>query len=158
VKGLHKPLGVVILSSLMLARCTGEVAPSVPPSVTATVQCDENTIRTAGERFFALFNQRRLDDLVALFLPDARTYYVRVGDPVTGEFKESGTAEIREMLADRIASGETLQPSAILTVSTGGSAIVTGMFPDGSTRRLDMKYGYDCRRGGIGQLLMTPIH
>jgi hypothetical protein len=61
------------------------------------------------------------------------------------------------MLADRMASGETLRTSAIVTVSSGGSTIATGTFPDGTTRRLDVKYGYDCRRPGISQLLITPI-
>lgn len=124
---------------------------------TGSVPCDENTIRAAGERFFALFNQRKLDELLALFLPDARTYYVRRGDPVTGDFKESGVAEIRQMLSDRMASGETLQPAAIVTVSSGGSTVATGTFPDGASRRLDVKFGYDCRRPGIGQLLITPL-
>jgi hypothetical protein len=141
----------------MLVSCSAVVAPSVRPSATASVHCDAGTIRDAGERFFTLFNQRKLDELMTLFLPDARTYYVRRGDPVTGDFKESGAAEIRQMLADRIASGETLRTSAIVTVSSGGSTIATGTFPDGTTRRLDVKYGYDCRRPGISQLLITPI-
>jgi hypothetical protein len=98
-------------------------------SPNATVRCDESTIRAGGERFFALFNQRRLDELMTLFLTDARTYYVRRGDPVTGEFKESGTAEIRQMLSERIASGETIQTGAIVTVPSGGSTIATGTFP-----------------------------
>ena len=87
-----------------------------------------------------LFNERKIEETLALFLPDARTYYVRRGDPLTGDFKETGTAEIRQMLAERIASGETLQPGAIATVSNGGSTTATGTFPDGSTRRLDVKY------------------
>ena len=121
------------------------------------LSCDETTIRIAGEQFFALFNERKLDELMVLFLADARTYYVRRGDPVTGDFKESGTAEIRQMISDRMASGEMIQAGAILTVSTGASTIATGAFPDGSSRRLDVKYGYDCPRRGIGQLLITPI-
>lgn len=120
-------------------------------------QCDERTIRAAGERFFALFNERKIDELMMLFLPDARTYYVRRGDPVTSEFKESGPVEIRRMLSERMASGETVQPGAILTVASGGSTTGTGTFPDGFSRRLDVKYGYDCRRPGISQLLITPI-
>jgi hypothetical protein len=137
------------------AGCVG--SPSIRASATPTLSCDETTIRIAGEQLFALFNQRKLDELMVLFLADARTYYVRRGDPVTGDFKESGTAEIRQMISDRMASGEMIQAGAILTVSTGASTIATGTFPDGSSRRLDVKYGYDCRRRGIGQLLITPI-
>jgi hypothetical protein len=156
-------VSAVLLLALLGGACTAPSTP-VPPLPTATaasasdaVQCDANTIRGAGERFFALFNERKLDDVLALFRPDARTYYARRGEPVTSEFKESGLAEIRQMLSERMASGETLQPATIITVSNGGSTVTTGTFPDGSNRRLDVKYGYDCRRPGIGQLLVTPI-
>jgi hypothetical protein len=149
--------GLVVSGIALATGCAGAVAPSTRPSVTATALCDERTIRAAGEQFFVLFNQGKLDEVMALFLPDARTYYVRRGDPVTGGFKESGTAEIRQMLSDRMASGEAIQASAIVTVSTGASTTAIGRFPDGTTRRLDVKYGYDCRRLGISQLLITPI-
>lgn len=151
-------LTAAALYGFTMAGCTGVVvAPSISPSPTATAHCDEGTIRAAGERFFVLFNQRKLDELMTLFLPGARTYYVRRGDPVTGDFKETGAAEIRQMLSDRMASGETIQAGPIATVSSGGSTAATGTFPDGTTRRLDVKYGYDCRRPGVSQLLITPI-
>jgi hypothetical protein len=158
MRGLRLPLAGVVLFGLALAGCRGEiVAPSVRPSPTATAHCDEDTIRAAGERFFALFNERNIGELMPLFLTDARTYYVRRGEPVTGAFKETGVLEVRQMLSERMTSGETMQASAIVTVSTGGSTTAIGTFPDGTTRRLDVKYGYDCRRLGIGQLLITPI-
>lgn len=139
-----------------LARSTQEASASLA-GVSDVRPPHQGHRRAAGERFFALFNQRKLDELMTLFLTDARTYYVRRGDPVTSEFKESGTAEIRQMLSERMASGETIQAGTIVTVSSGGSTIATGTFPDGTTRRLDVKYGYDCRRPSIGQLLITPI-
>lgn len=107
----------------------------------APIECDEGTIRAAGEQFFALFNQRKLDELMVLFRPDARTYYVRRGDAVNAGFKESGATEIHQMLSERMASGETIQATVIVTVSSGGSTTATGTFPDGTTRRLDVKYG-----------------
>jgi hypothetical protein len=153
MNGLRLVLAAGILSGA-LAGCTDV---SVRPSVTASFRCDEATIRAAGEQFFVLFNQRKLDELMTLFRADAQTYYVRRGDPLTGEFKESGTAEIRQMLSERMASGETIQPEAIVTVPTGASTTATGRFPDATSRKLDVKLGYDCRRPGIGQLLITPV-
>jgi hypothetical protein len=152
LKGLAAALASMVLS------CT----PSGVTPAAATANCDEDStrsavIRSAGERFFLLFNQRKLDDVMTLFRSDARTYYVRRGEPVTGEFKETGTTEIRQMLSERMASGETLQVGAIATVSSGGSTTGTGTFPDGFSRKLDVKYGFDCRKPGIGQLLITPV-
>lgn len=138
-------------------RGSPNVRGTVVVAAGASVQCDEGTIRSAGERFFALFNDRKIDELMTLFQPDARTYYVRRGDPVTGEFKESGLVEIRQMLSERMSSGETVRPGAIVTAANGGSTVAVGTFPDGSSRRLDVKYGFDCRRPGISQLLITPI-
>lgn len=169
---MRRSLDLLTLSILLLTAggCSTAAPVGVTPSATAAVTrssatqvspsgvtCDASSIRIAGERFFALFNQRKLDDLMTLFLPDALTYYVRRGDPVTSEFKETGTAEIRQMLSERMASGETLQPGPIVTAANGGSTVAVGTFPDGGSRRLDVKYGYDCRRPGIGQLLLTPL-
>lgn len=155
---LRSTLAAALLSGFTLAGCLGAVVtPSASPSPKPTARCDEATIRDAGQRFFALFNERKLDELMTLFKNDARTYYVRRGEPVTSEFKESGTAEIRQMLSERMASGETIQAGPIAAVSSGGSTTAIGSFPDGATRRLDVKYGYDCRRPGISQLLITPI-
>ncbi len=94
---------------------------------------------------------------MALFVTDARTYHTARGEPVTNEFKESGTTQIRQMLSERMASGERLRFGAIVTVSNGGSAVGTGTFPDGTGRRLDVKDAVDRRRPGIGLLLIAPI-
>jgi hypothetical protein len=151
-----KGLAAALLASMVLS-CT----PSGVTPVAATPNCDQDTtrsavIRSAGERFFLLFNQRKLDDVMMLFRSDARTYYARRGEPVTGEFKETGTTQIRQMLSERMASGEMLQVGSIVTVSSGGSTTGTGTFPDGFSRKLDVKYGFDCRAPGFSQLLITP--
>jgi len=60
------------------------------------------------------------------------------------------------MLSERMASGESLQPGPIVALPSGGSTLATGTCPDGSSRKLEANYGYDCRRPGIAQLLVIP--
>lgn len=135
-----------------------EPSPSPAPVVTSqALGCDDpEQVKPAIERFLALFNERRLEELVDLFLPDARTYYVARGAPVTNDFKEQGRAEIRQMLSERMQAGEVLV--SVDRRDGGYGYPLVGRFPDGTERQLGMKFVYACRARppGIQQLLIIP--
>jgi hypothetical protein len=107
--------------------------------------------------------------MTALFTVDARTYWLRRGDPATNEFKETGRAMIGAMLAVRMGDGEVLaydrvdpDPSPKIGYADGtGQWIVSprfvglrGSFPDHATRMLGTKFVYACSQQGILQLLI----
>jgi hypothetical protein len=107
--------------------------------------------------------------LTALFTVDARTYWLRRGDPVTNEFKEEGRDMVGQMLEVRMADGEVLasdrldpDPSPKMHYADGtGQWLVSpriaglrGTFPDGAVRTLGAKFVYACAQHGIVQLLI----
>jgi hypothetical protein len=123
----------------------------------------------AADDFVGRFNRRDLAGLTALFTVDARTYWLRRGDPVTNEFKEGGREMIGRMLAVRMTDGEVLafdrvdpDPSPEMEYAEGkGQWYVSprivglrGTFPDGAVRTLGTKFVYACGQHGIVALLI----
>ena len=114
--------------------------------------------RFANERaskrqdFVGRFNARDLAGLTSLFTVDARTLWVRRGEPVTSD---------GEVLAyDRIER----DPSPTMQYAEGTGQLFAaprfvgsrGMFPDGVVRGLSTKFVYSCGQRGIVQLDIAP--
>jgi hypothetical protein len=133
--------------------------------------CERESLQAAGD-FVGRFNSRDLVGLTILFAVDARTLWVRRGEPVTSDgFKESGREMIRGMVQARISDGEVLaydridpDPSPKMQYADGVGQLFTsprfvgsrGTFPDGVVRMLSTKFVYACGQHGIVQLVIAP--
>ena len=133
--------------------------------------CERESLQAAGD-FVGRFNTGDLVGLTFLFTVDARTLWVRRGEPVTSDgFKESGREMIRGMLQARISDGEVLaydridpDPSPKMQYADGVGQLFAsprfvgsrGTFPDGVVRMLSTKFVYACGQHGIVQLVIAP--
>jgi hypothetical protein len=133
--------------------------------------CERESLQAAGD-FVGRFDTRDLAGLTSLFTVDARTLWVRRGEPVTSEgFKESGGEMIARMLQTRISDGEMLgydridpDPSPKMRYAEGTGQLFAsprfigsrGTFPDGVVRALYTKFVYACGQHGIVQLVIAP--
>ena len=147
----------LLLGLLLVFGCSpGPAAPSSTPSDVAS---------TAA-------NTRDLARLTSLFTVDARTLWIRRGEPVTSDgFKESGREMIGAMLQARSADGEVLaydridpDPSPRMQYAEGTGQLFAsprfagsrGTFPDGLVRALSTKFVFACGQHGIVQLVIAP--
>ena len=169
----------VLLGSCLLFACTtGSTAPSSTPSqgsptdsAASLAACQRESLETAGD-FVGRFNIRDLAGLTSLFTVDARTLWVRRGEPATSDgFKEKGREMIGGMLQARISDGEVLaydridrDPSPTMQYAEGTGQLFAaprfvgarGTFPDGVVRALSTKFVYACGQHGIVQLVIAP--
>jgi hypothetical protein len=170
----------LLLGSVLLFACApGAAAPSSKPSDVASTApdaasltaCERESLQAAGD-FVGRFNTRDLGGLTSLFTVDARTLWVRRGEPVTSDgFKESGREMIGRMLQTRISDGEVLayeridqDPSPRMQYAEGTGQLFAsprfvgarGTFPDGVVRLLSTKFVYACGQHGIVQLVIAP--
>jgi len=170
----------LLLGSALLWACTP--APAAPPATTSALAstdpaaaslaaCERESLQVAGD-FVDRFNTRDLAGLTTLFTIDARTLWIRRGEPVTSNgFNETGREMIGDMLRARIADGEMLgydridpDPSPRIQNAEGTGQLWAaprfvgsrGTFPDGSMRALSTKFVYACGQHGIVQLVIAP--
>jgi hypothetical protein len=168
----------LLLASLLLFGC--EANPAVPSSTThseaastesSTAACERESLQAAGD-FVSRFNSRDLAGLTSLFTVDARTLWVRRGEPVTSDgFKETGREMIGGMLRTRISDGEMLSydridpdPSPTMQYADGAGQLFAaprfvgsrGTFPDRFVRPLTTKFVYACGQHEIVQLVIAP--
>ncbi len=168
----------LLLGLLLVFGCSpGPAAPSSTPSdvastAAATVAaCQRESLQAASD-FVGRFNTRDLARLTSLFTVDARTLWIRRGEPVTSDgFKESGREMIGAMLQARSADGEVLaydridpDPSPRMQYAEGTGQLFAsprfagsrGTFPDGLVRALSTKFVFACGQHGIVQLVIAP--
>jgi hypothetical protein len=133
--------------------------------------CEHESLQAAGD-FIARFNSRDIAGLTSLFTVDARTLWVRRGEPVTPDgFKENGREMVNAMLRTRISDGEVLgydridpDPAPRMQYAEGSGQLFAGprivgargSFPDGVVRVLSTKFVYACGQHGIVQLVIAP--
>ena len=169
----------LLLGSLLLFGCsTGPAAPSstpsdvAPASAAAALAACQRESQQAASDFVARFNARDLAGLTSLFTVDARTLWIRRGEPVTSNgFNENGREMIGVMLQGRSADGEVLaydridpDPSPKMQYAEGTGQLFAsprfagsrGTFPDGLVRALSTKFVYACGQHGIVQLVIAP--
>jgi hypothetical protein len=155
------------------------VASSTPSSVITAVSvaasvavCERESLQAAGD-FITRFNTRDFVGLTSLFTVDARTLWVRRGEPVTSDgFKENGREMVAAMLRTRITDGEVLgydridpDPAPTMHYAEGTGQLFAGprfigsrgSFPDGTVRALSTKFVYACGQHGIVQLVIAPL-
>jgi len=110
--------------------------------------------------------------LTSLFTVDARTLWIRRGEPVTSNgFNENGREMIGLMLQARSSDGEVLaydridpDPAPRMQSADGTGQLFAsprflgsrGTFPDGLVRPLSAKFVYACGQHGIVQLVIGP--
>jgi len=175
---LHEPVRALLLGSLLVFGCSpGPAAPSSTPfdvastASAAVVACQRESLQAASD-FVGRFNTRDLAHLTSLFTVDARTLWIRRGEPMTSDgFKESGREMIGVMLQTRISDGEVLSydridpdPSPKMQYAEGTGQLFAsprfagsrGTFPDGLVRPLSTKLVYACGQHGIVQLVIAP--
>lgn len=127
----------------------------------------------AASDFVGRFNARDLAGLTSLFTVDARTLWVRRGEPASSDgFHETGREMIGGMLQARIADGEMLaydridpDPSPRMQYAEGTGQLMgsprfvgsRGTFPDGAVRALSTKFVYACGQHGIVQMVIAPV-
>lgn len=148
------PFSVALLSVALACQAA---APG--PAVTA-LPCVSADAERAATSFVEHFNERRLNEVVALFTPSARVAFFRRDEPVRGDFQAEGSAAIRELFADRFGTGERLSVREIRAFDRpAGAAALSfeGAFADGRRRTLDGKLQYRCDLRGIESLLLTPL-
>jgi hypothetical protein len=163
----------LLLGSVLLFACAqGPGAPaSIAPPTAPAAPCEQESLQAAAD-FVGRFNTRDLGGLTSLFTIDARTLWVRRGEPVTSDgFKENGREMINKMLQTRIADGEMLgydridrDPSPQMHYAEGTGQLFSsprfvgsrGTFPDGVVRVLSTKFVYACGQHGIVQLVIAP--
>jgi hypothetical protein len=170
----------LLLGSVLVFGCApAPGAPSSTPSDAASTAsaaasiaaCEGESVRAASD-FVGRFNARDLAGSTSLFTVDARTLWVRRGEPVSSDgFKESGREMIGSMLQVRISDGEVLgydridpDPSPRIQYADGTGQLFAsprfvgsrGTFPDGIVRTLSTKFVYACGQHGIVQLVIAP--
>jgi len=122
--------------------------------------CTPDTTREAIVALLRSFNERRLEDVVRSFSDRAKVAYFRIDEPVRLEFQAEGREAIRQLFADRFATGEELIVREIKAFEQplgGASLDLSGRFPNGQQRRLDGKAGYDCENRAFHSLLLAPV-
>lgn len=171
---------LLLLGSLLLFSCSAN--PAAPSSTTSDAAstdspnasiaaCQRESLQAAAD-FVGRFNTRDLAGLTSLFTVDARTLWVRRGEPVTSDgFKETGRDMIGSMLRTRISDDELLgydridpDPSPGIQYAAGTGQLFAaprfvgsrGTFPDGVVRPLSTKFVYACGQHGIVQLVIAP--
>ncbi len=122
--------------------------------------CTADTTREAIVALLRSFNERRLEDVVRSFSDRAKVAYFMVDEPVRLEFQAEGREAIRQLFADRFATGEELTVRELVTFERplgGASLDLSGRFPSGQQRRLEGKAGYDCEDRAFHSLLLAPV-
>lgn len=150
--------------ALTVSACGPEPISSprtAPPEIAKSRRtCTPDTTREAIVALLRSFNERRLEEVVRSFSHQAKVAYFRVDEPVRFEFQAEGPEAIRQLFADRFATGEELTVREIKAFERplgGASLVLSGRLPNGSQRVLDGKTSYDCEVGTFHALLLTPL-
>lgn len=158
---------LLLVLVVSLAACSQPSLPAATPSATADVRaaaenCKAET-RSAISAFFRLFNSRQIDSLASRFADDANLNFTGRGEAVQFGWMADNRAAVEQLLRLRADAQETLvfsEADILLPYdgTLGGSVSnLKGLFPDGFSRRLDAKFGYDCDRRQFTQVLITTL-
>jgi uncharacterized protein (TIGR02246 family) len=135
-----QPSQLILAGLLTVGAAIGAVAqPTKTPPNKGELSADEQQIRQSVVAFVKHYNAHKVDELAALFAPDARMVF-RDGSEV------NGTDEIKQSFADAFAQS----PKSAISVAvdsikllTPGVAVeegVTSLFPDGETLTSEGRY------------------